>query len=51
MQLSRAREEKLKSDLRKKLKTCWRKIYRGLVHVDEEKTHIVSIQNFEKVLH
>ena len=40
------RKEKMNQDLRSRLKVAWRKIYRGIIKVDLEKTGKISTAKF-----
>jgi len=46
-----SKREKNEDDLKQRLKTSWRKIYRAIVKLDEEHTGQVRMAEFIEVLH
>lgn len=45
------RKEKLNADLKMRLQTSWRKIYRELLKFDEKRTGLISCPRFMQILH
>lgn len=44
-------KEKNENDLRQRLRTSWRKVYRALVKIDEGRSGLVRMQEFVDTLH
>jgi len=44
-------KEKNENDLRQRLRTSWRKVYRALVRIDEGRSGFVRMQEFVDTLH